>query len=50
MSNKQYVIIFAIVVVGVIAAGFAAKKLGLNSYEEYSPFDQSNFDEYKKAA
>lgn len=34
---KEKLILFAIVVVAVLAASWIAGKLGLNNYEEYTP-------------
>ena len=39
--KTEYLITLAIVVVGVILASIVSAKLGLNSYEEYSTYDQA---------
>lgn len=50
MNNKSYAIIFVLVVVGVIVAGIAVAKFGMNNYEEYAAFEGVDLNEYKKAA
>lgn len=41
MFSKEHIMMFAIVVVAVIAAAYISGKLKLNSYEEYY---EENFD------
>ena len=37
--NKEHAIMFVVVILAVLAAGFIGKKMGLSSYDEYESLE-----------